>query len=178
MSAVTIRDARDADVAPIRDIYAHHVLNGLASFEEVPPSIEEMLRRRQDILGKGLPYYVAEAGGRVLGYAYANHYRPRIAYRFTLEDSVYVDPDAIGRGVGKLLLDTVLAGATALGYRQMIAVIGDSDHQASIGLHRRAGFQLIGILPAVGFKFGRWVDSVLMQRSLGEGSATKPAASA
>jgi L-amino acid N-acyltransferase YncA len=178
MSTLTIRDARDADVARIREIYAHHVLNGLASFEEVPPSLEEMMRRRQDILSKGLPYYVAEAGGRVLGYAYANHYRPRVAYRFTLEDSVYIDPDAIGRGVGKLLLDAVLARTTALGYRQMVAVIGDSDHQASIGLHRRASFQLIGILPAVGFKFGRWVDSVLMQRNLGEGSATIPAASA
>jgi L-amino acid N-acyltransferase YncA len=178
LAALTIRDARDADVARIRDIYAHHVLHGLASFEEQPPSLEEMARRRQDLLGKALPCFVAEAEGRVLGYAYANHYRPRIAYRFTLEDSVYIDPDAIGRGVGRRLLDALLARATALGYRQMVAVIGDSDHQASIGLHRRAGFELIGILPAVGFKFGRWVDSVLMQRALGAGSATLPAASA
>jgi phosphinothricin acetyltransferase len=169
-----LRDSRDADVAAIQAIYAHHVLTGLASFEEVPPSVAEMARRRADVLSRGLPSYVAEAEGRVLGYAYASSYRPRIGYRFTLEDSVYLAPDAIGRGIGRRLLDRLIERATALGYRQMVAVIGDSDHRASIGLHRNAGFQLIGTLPAVGFKFGRWVDSVLMQRPLGAGSTSLP----
>lgn len=171
---VTVRGSSEADLARIHEIYAHHVLHGLASFEEAPPPVEEMARRRADVLGKGLPHYVAEADGLVLGYAYANHYRPRSAYRYTLEDSVYVAPDAIGRGVGRLLLQAVIERTTALGYRQLVAVIGDSGHAASIGLHRQAGFALIGILPAVGFKFGRWVDSVLMQRALGDGAAAMP----
>ena len=173
-SIVTVRGSREADLARIHEIYAHHVLNGLASFEEAPPPVEEMARRRADVLGKGLPHYVAEADGLVLGYAYANHYRPRSAYRYTLEDSIYIAPDAVGRGVGRVLLQAVIERTTALGYRQLVAVIGDSGHAASIGLHRQAGFALIGILPAVGFKFGRWVDIVLMQRALGEGSASLP----
>jgi L-amino acid N-acyltransferase YncA len=172
--AVTVRDSRDGDLEQIQAIYAHHVLHGLASFEEAAPSVEEMALRRADVLGKGLPHYVATADGRVLGYAYANHYRPRSAYRYTLEDSIYVAPDAIGRGVGRRLLRAVLDRTTELGYRQMVAVIGDSGHTASIGLHRQAGFALIGILPAVGFKFGRWVDSVLMQRALGPGAQALP----
>ena len=171
---VSLRQSSDADLEQIQAIYAHHVLHGLASFEEAPPSLEEMARRRADVLGKGLPHYVAAADGRVLGYAYANHYRPRSAYRYTLEDSIYIAPDAIGRGVGRRLLQAVIDRTTELGYRQMVAVIGDSGHAASIGLHRQAGFTLIGILPAVGFKLGRWVDSVLMQRALGAGAQALP----
>ena len=172
--AVTVRDSQDADLPGIQAIYAHHVLHGLASFEEVPPSLDEMADRRRRVLARELPYVVAEADGAVLGYAYANHYRPRSAYRFTLEDSVYIANDAVGHGVGRQLLDHILQRSTALGYRQMIAIIGDSGHKASIGLHEQAGFQRIGIFPSVGFKFGRWVDSVLMQRSLGPGDAAAP----
>jgi len=171
---MTLRPSRDADLAGIHAIYAHHVLHGLASFEEVAPPVEEMARRRAEVLGKGLPHLVAEADGRLLGYAYASPYRGRSAYRYTLEDSIYIAPEAIGRGVGRRLLGAVLDRATGLGYRQMVAVIGDSGHAASIGLHRQAGFALIGVLPAVGFKFGRWVDSVLMQRALGEGATALP----
>lgn len=158
----------------VHAIYAHHVLHGLASFEEIAPSLDEMATRRRDVLAKGLPYVVAEGGGAVLGYAYANHYRPRSAYRFTLEDSVYIANDAIGRGIGRQLLSHIIERCTALGYRQMIAIIGDSGHKASIGLHEQAGFRRIGIFPSVGFKLGRWVDSVLMQRPLGLGDAAAP----
>lgn len=173
-TSATLRPSRDIDVPRIRDIYAHHVLNGLASFEEVPPTVEEVASRRRDVLRKGLPYIVAEIEGAVLGYAYANHYRQRSAYRFTLENSVYIDQAAIGRGIGGLLLVNIIQQCTSLGYRQMVAVIGDSGHKASIALHERAGFKRIGILPSVGFKFGRWVDSVLMQRPLGPGDSSLP----
>ncbi|MGE5513078.1 MAG: N-acetyltransferase family protein [Bacteroidota bacterium] len=171
---IVLRPSRDDDVARIREIYAYHVLNGFASFEEVPPTVEDMAGRRRDVLAKGLPYIVAESGGKLLGYAYANHYRTRSAYRFTLENSVYLDQAAVGRGIGRKLLDAVIEECAALGYRQMIAVIGDSAHKASITLHERAGFKVIGVLPAVGFKFGRWVDSVLMQRALGPGADSLP----
>jgi phosphinothricin acetyltransferase len=168
------RDSQGADLIHIHAIYAHHVLHGLASFEEVAPSLDEMAARRRDVLVKGLPHVVAKVDGVVLGYAYANHYRPRSAYRFTLEDSVYIGKDAIGRGIGRQLLAHIIERCGSLGYRQMIAVIGDSGHKPSIGLHEQAGFRRIGILPSVGFKFDRWVDSVLMQRPLGLGDAAAP----
>lgn len=169
-----VRDSRPEDLPAIQAIYAHHVLTGLATFEEVPPDVEEMGRRRADVLGRGLPYLVAEEDGRVLGYAYAGPYRLRSAYRFAVEDSIYIDPAAVGRGLGVALLSAVVEAATAAGCRQMIAVIGDSANAASIGVHRRLGFEHVGVLRAVGFKFGRWVDSVLMQRTLGPGAETLP----
>jgi L-amino acid N-acyltransferase YncA len=172
--APLIRPSRDEDVAAIAAIYGHHVLHGLASFEEAPPDVREIARRRVDILARGLPYLVAEAEGRVMGYAYAGLYRPRPAYRFTLEDSIYIDPGRTGRGIGKLLLSELLARSADLGYRQMLAVIGGSDNWPSIRLHQRLGFNRVGMLPAVGFKFGSWVDTVLMQRALGPGAATLP----
>jgi L-amino acid N-acyltransferase YncA len=165
-----IRPSQDADVAAITAIYAHHVLNGVASFEDVPPDAAEMARRRVEVLARGLPYLVAERGGRVIGYCYAGLYRPRSAYRFSLEDSIYIDAAELGRGIGRALLGRVIEAAAALGYRQMVAVIGGSDQWPSIGLHRALGFAQVGLLPAVGWKFGGWVDTVLMQRALGEGA--------
>jgi L-amino acid N-acyltransferase YncA len=173
--APEIRDAAEADMAAVQAIYARHVLHGLASFEEEPPSIEEMRLRRQQVLERGLPWIVAELEGEVVGYAYATGYRQRRAYRFTLEDSVYVADGMAGRGVGTSLLAALIARCEAGPWRQMIAVIGDSANAGSIALHRRLGFATIGILPSVGFKHGRWVDSVLMQRPLGSGDRTMPA---
>lgn len=173
-SGQIIRPSRDEDVPRIAAIYAHHVLNGLASFEEVPPEPVEIGRRRGEILGRGLPYLVAEADGKVLGYCYAGPFRPRVAYRYTLEDSIYIDPGAVGRGIGRLLLTEVLARCEALGYRQMVAVIGGRETVASIRLHAALGFTEVGVLAGVGFKFGRWVDSVLMQRPLGPGTGAPP----
>jgi phosphinothricin acetyltransferase len=174
----TVRPSSDADVAAIAAIYRHHVLTGLASFEEVPPDEAELARRRADIVARGLPYLVACAGDRVLGYAYAGPYRPRSAYRFSVEDSVYIAPDALRRGVGRALLGAVIQACERAGYRQMVAVIGDSGHEASIGLHAALGFTPAGSLQAIGFKFGRWVDSVLMQRALGPGATSLPVARA
>ena len=169
-----MRAATPDDIGEIHSIYAHHVLKGLASFEEEPPSPAELRRRYDEVTGRGLPYLVAEFGGMVAGYAYCTLYRARSAYRYSLEDSVYVRPDAQGRGIGIMLLDQLIGRCEALGYRQMIAVIGDSANAASIGLHARAGFLRVGTLRSVGFKFGRWVDSVVMQRPLGSGDATPP----
>ncbi len=169
-----IRESRDGDVAAIAAIYGHHVLRGVASFEEVPPAVAEMARRRGELLARGFPYFVAERGGRVVGYSYAGQYRPRIGYRFSLEDSIYIDPDEVGRGIGRALLGRVLERSAALGYRQMVAVIGGSETVASIRLHQAMGFQQVGVLSGIGFKFGSWVDSVLMQRALGPGSASLP----
>lgn len=171
-----LRPAAAEDMPAIHQIYTHHVLNGLASFEEVPPDLAEIVRRWQAIQAAGLPYAVAELAGRagIAGYAYAGPYRPRSAYRFTVEDSIYLAPDATGRGVGRVLLAHLIAEATALGKRQMIAVIGDSANAASIGLHRALGFQTTGTFHAIGFKFGRWVDSVLMQLALGDGAESAP----
>jgi phosphinothricin acetyltransferase len=174
--AATVRSAADADLPAVQAIYAHHVLHGSASFETVPPDLAEMARRHAEITGRGMPYLVAEVGGEILGYAYAGPYRPRAAYRFTLEDSVYVAEGAAGRGVGRRLLDRLIADATALGYRQMLAVIGDSGNLGSIVLHQRAGFTHLGTLQSVGFKFGRWLDVVLMQRALGTGDTEVPEA--
>jgi L-amino acid N-acyltransferase YncA len=177
-TSAAVRPSRDADLPVIAAIYAHHVRQGLASFELEPPSPEEMARRRAEVVARGLPYLVAEAEGRVVGYAYAGPYRTRPAYRYTVEDSIYVEPDQVGRGIGRLLLPAVIDACEGAGYRQMVAVIGDSGNAASIRLHEAFGFRRVGLLPAVGFKLGRWVDSVLMQRPLGEGDATPPAGAA
>lgn len=170
----TLRTATHADLAQITAIYAHHVLHGLASFEVDPPDETEMRRRFDAIVAGGFPYFVAEADGRVLGYAYAGPYRTRPAYRYSVEDSIYLAPDAVGRGLGKRLLLALIDACERRGYRQMLAVIGDSANAASIELHRACGFAQVGLLPSIGFKFGRWVDSVLMQRALGEGDRTAP----
>jgi len=171
----SIRPAAAVDFDAIQGIYAHHVLHGLASFEETPPDAAELIRRWRAIADAGLPYLcAAKPDGILAGYAYAGPYRPRSAYRFTVEDSVYVAPGAAGRGIGRSLLHQLIEICTGLGKRQMIAVIGDSGNAASIALHRACGFALTGTFQAIGFKHGRWVDSVLMQRALGPGSAAKP----
>jgi L-amino acid N-acyltransferase YncA len=171
-----VRPSADADLAAIAAIYAHHVTTGLASFEETPPDLAELGRRREAVLAAGLPWLVAvDASGAVLGYAYAGLYRPRSAYRYTVEDSIYVAPGRTGRGIGRALLSALIEDATAKGYRQMVAVIGDSANAASISVHRACGFREAGRLEGVGFKFGRWVDSVLMQRPLGAGARGVPA---
>lgn len=171
---LTVRDSRDADLPAIQRIYAHHVQTGLGSFEEAPPTVEEMARRRAEILAHGLPYLVAESGGRIVGYAYAGRFRTRSAYRYSVEDSIYVAPEAQRRGVGRQLLDALIERCTGLGYRQMVAVIGDSGNHASVGVHLAAGFVEVALLPAIGFKFGRWVDSIMMQRALGPGQTSSP----
>jgi phosphinothricin acetyltransferase len=166
-----LRAAADSDLPQVQAIYAHHVLHGIASFELEPPGVAEIAERRRAILERGLPYLVAAEDRRVLGYAYAAPYRARPAYRLTLEDSVYIAAEAAGRGIGSALLGELIAQTTALGYRQMVAVIGDSGNAASIALHRRHGFREAGLLVAVGWKHGRWIDSVLMQRALGVGDS-------
>lgn len=171
---VTVRDATEADMAGVRAIYVEAVLHGLASFEEVPPSLDDMLARRAKVLGQGLPWLVAEMGGRIAGYAYASSYRERSGYRYTIEDSVYVATDMQGRGVGRALLAALLARCNVGPWRQMIAVIGDSENRGSIALHESLGFRMVGTLQAVGFKLGRWVDSIYMQIPLGEGGDTLP----
>ena len=171
---VLIRTCGAGDMAGVQAIYAHHVLHGLATFEEVPPDGAEMARRREEVLGRGLPYLVAEEDGRLLGYAYAGPYRARSAYRFAVEDSIYLDPGAMGRGIGTRLLAGLIADSTAAGARQMLAVIGDSGNAGSIAVHARAGFRHVGTFRSVGFKFGRWVDTVLMQLPLGPGDGTTP----
>lgn len=171
----TIRPSTDDDLPAIAAIYAWHVAHGTGTFELEAPDAAETARRRADVLAKGLPWLVAERDGRVLGYAYANHFRPRPAYRFCVEDSVYLDPAAQGRGIGRLLLAELIARCQARGARQMLAVIGDSANAASIGLHRALGFAPVGLLRDSGWKFERWLDVVLMQRALGHGAATAPA---
>jgi L-amino acid N-acyltransferase YncA len=170
----TIRPSRDADVPAITAIYGYHVLHGVASFEEVPPDAAEIARRRRDIVKRGLPYLVAEREGRMIGYCYAGPFRPRVAYRFTVEDSVYVEAGEIGRGIGRALLEQVIARCSELGYRQMVAVIGGRETTGSIRLHEALGFTHIGVLPSVGYKFDRWVDIIMMQRQLGPGSDILP----
>ncbi len=165
-----VRPSTPADLEALRDIYAHAVTHGTGTFELEVPEMAEMARRRDDVLAKGLPWLVAEQGGLLLGYAYANHFRPRPAYRFSVEDSVYLHPDAQGRGIGRALLAELVARCQAAGARQMLAVIGDSDNHGSIGVHRALGFEPCGVLRAVGWKFGRWLDVVLMQRALGAGA--------
>jgi phosphinothricin acetyltransferase len=164
-----LRPSTAADLPAITAIYGHAVRHGTGSFELEPPDEAEMARRRDDVLAKGLPWLVAERDGQVLGYAYANHFRPRRAYRFCLEDSIYLHHEARGQGIGRLLLAELLARCEALGARQMLAVIGDAENLASIGVHADAGFQHAGVLKAAGWKFERWLDVVLMQRTLGIG---------
>lgn len=166
MTELSLRDAAQADVAAITTIYAHAVETGVASFEEVAPSAEAMAERMAAVAAKALPWIVAEEGGVVVGYAYASPFKPRSAYRFSLENSVYVAPDAQGRGIGQALLEALIHRCAALGYRQMIAGVGGAA-PASIKLHERCGFRVIGTYEAVGFKFGRWLDVVMMQRPLG-----------
>ena len=172
--AVVVRDATEQDMAAIQAIYAQQVLQGLATFEEVPPTTDVMLARRASVLDLGLPYLAAEVAGQVVGYSYATPYRPRPAYRHTIEDSVYVAESMQGRGVGRALLSALIARCEPGPWRQMVAVIGDSGNAGSIALHRRLGFRLVGTFEAVGFKLGRWVDTVLMQRALGPGGDTLP----
>jgi len=174
MLPLIIRPSAAADLPALTRIYGHAVLHGTGTFELDRPDESEMARRRDDVLAKGLPWLVAERAGQVLGYAYANHFRPRRAYRFCLEDSIYLDPGARGQGVGLLLLAELLAQCAARGARQMLAVIGDSSNAASIGVHRACGFEPAGLFKAAGWKFERWLDVVLMQKSLGEGGASAP----
>jgi phosphinothricin acetyltransferase len=171
---VILREATLADAPAVAAIYAHHVLHGFGTFEEAPPSAEEMAERMAEVQARGLPWLAAEEDGAVLGYAYAAPYRLRSAYRFTVEDSVYVAADSQGRGVGKALLAELIARCEALGLRQMLAVIGDSANAPSIALHRAAGFELRGTAVGVGYKAGRWVDIVWMQRALGGGAERPP----
>ena len=169
-----IRDARPDDAPALAAIYGHHVSHGLGTFEEVPPDAAEMETRRLAVVGRGLPYLVAETQGKILGFAYAGPFRMRAAYRYTVEDSVYVAPDAVGQGVGKAVLEAVLLSCQALGLRQVVAVIGDSDNAASIALHRALGFQPAGVGKGFGYKHGRWVDIVWMQKPLNGGLHTEP----
>jgi L-amino acid N-acyltransferase YncA len=175
MSAAEIRPASAADLPFITGIYDHAVRQGTATFEIVPPDLAEMTRRFDGLMDGGFPYLVAALDGRVAGYAYAGAYRPRPAYRFTVENSIYLQPSIHRQGIGLQLLQRLIAESEARGYRQMIAVIGDSANAGSLGVHTKCGFQMIGTHPDVGFKFGRWLDIVMMQRALGEGAITLPA---
>jgi L-amino acid N-acyltransferase YncA len=174
MTSILIRPADPRDLAAITAIYDHAVRHGTASFETAPPDEREMARRYEVLRAGGYPYLVAEIGDAIAGYAYAGPYHARPGYRWTVEDSIYIAPQSQRRGIGRALLDRLIAEAEAGGFRQMIAVIGDSANAGSIELHRRAGFRMVGTFDNVGFKFGRWLDSVLMQRPLGVGATAKP----
>jgi len=171
---VRVRLAVEADIAAVQEIYAHYVSKTTASFEDDPPTVAEMTARWQRVTARNMPWLVAVRGKTVLGYAYAAPFRDRSAYRYTCEDSVYVANNALGRDIGNALMTALINRCTALGFRQMIAVIGDSANAASLALHSRHGFYVIGALSSVGYKFGRWSDAVFMQRSLGEGDASQP----
>ena len=172
--APALRAAHAEDVAAIQKIYAHHVLTGFGSFEEEPPEVDEIARRVSDVQRRGLPYLVAELEGEVAAFAYAAPFRPRSAYRYAVEDSVYVAPASLGRGIGRALLAELIGQCTRLGHRQMVAVIGDSGNRPSIRLHETLGFRRVGLFEAVGRKRGRWLDIVLMQRPLGPGASSAP----
>jgi L-amino acid N-acyltransferase YncA len=174
MPPLIIRPSAPTDLPALTRIYGHAVMHGTGTFETDAPDESEIARRRDDVLGKGLPWLVAVREDSVLGYAYANQFRPRLAYRFCLEDSIYLDPAAQGQGIGRMLLAELLAQCEARGARQMLAVIGDSANAGSIGVHRGCGFESTGVFKAAGWKFDRWLDVVLMQRSLGAGSASAP----
>jgi L-amino acid N-acyltransferase YncA len=176
MGELLIRDSRDDDVPAIQAVYAHHVRHGTGTFELEPPSVDEMRTRRADVLKNGFAYLVADEGGRVLGYAYANWFRTRPAYRFTVEDSIYVADDARGRGVGRALLEALAGRCERAGCRQLLAIIGDSANTGSIGLHARCGFRFAGTMRATGWKHGRWLDTVIMQRELGASDREPPGA--
>lgn len=171
---ITIRPSQDTDLGAITEIYAHHVLHGTGTFETEPPDEATMRARRQDVLDKGLPYLVVCDDHAVLGFAYANWFKPRPAYRFSAEDSIYLAPQAAGQGLGKCLLGELLRQLEDAGVRQVMAVIGDSDNQGSVGVHRAAGFAPVGVMAACGWKFGRWLDVVLMQKTIGAGAAQAP----
>ncbi|MEW6694481.1 Phosphinothricin N-acetyltransferase [Tepidimonas thermarum] len=174
MNAPLIRPSRDDDLPAIAALYGHHVLHGTGTFETEPPSVAEMTARRADVLAKGLPWLVAEQDGRVVGFAYGNWFKPRPAYRFSVEDSIYIAPDALGRGLGRALLAELLAQLEVRGIRKVMAVIGDSANAGSIGLHTALGFERVGVVRACGWKFGRWLDIVLMEKTLGWGDRTPP----
>ncbi|MGQ3000825.1 MAG: GNAT family N-acetyltransferase [Hydrogenophaga sp.] len=169
-----IRPSRDEDLDAITRIYGHHVLHGTGTFETTPPTPAEMTARRADVLGKGLPWLVAEEGGQVLGYAYGNWFKPRPAYRFSVEDSIYMDPAAHRQGLGRALLAELLAALERAGTRKVMAVIGDSANAGSIGVHKALGFEPVGVVQSCGWKFGRWLDIVLMQKTLGAGDSAPP----
>jgi phosphinothricin acetyltransferase len=173
-TALLIRPSTPADLPAITAIYAWNVAHGTGTFELEAPDQPEMTRRREDVLSKGLPWLVAERDGTVLGYAYANHFRPRKAYRFCVEDSIYLADAAKGQGVGRLLLAELMARCEAAGSRQMLAVIGDSANLGSVGVHRTLGFEHVGVMKAAGWKFDRWLDVVIMQKALGPGATTDP----
>ncbi|MFN3828868.1 MAG: GNAT family N-acetyltransferase [Tepidimonas ignava] len=175
MNHPLIRPSRDDDVPAIAALYGHHVLNGTGTFETEPPSVAEMAARRADVLGKGLPWLVAQWDGRVVGFAYGNWFKPRPAYRYSVEDSIYVAHDMAGRGLGRALLAELLTQLEQRGIRKVMAVIGDSANAGSIGLHTALGFERVGVVRACGWKFGRWLDIVLMERALGWGDRTPPA---
>lgn len=175
VTAILVRPATPDDLPAIAAIYAEAVVHGTATWEYDPPDLAEMARRHDALVAAGYPYLVAEADGALAGYAYAGSYRPRAAYRHTVENSIYVAPALKGRGVGRALLAALIDDCAARGFRQMVAVIGDSANAASIGLHAALGFAMIGTAPAVGWKHGRWLDQVLMQRALGDGAASPPA---
>lgn len=170
-----IRPSRDDDLPAICALYGHHVLHGTGTFETVPPTEPEMAARRADVLARGLPYLVAEDDGQILGFAYCQWFKPRPAYRFSAEDSIYLHPDACGRGLGCMLLAALADAARQAGLRKLIAVIGDSGNAASIGVHRSQGFEPAGVIHACGWKFGRWLDIVLMEKTLGDGDRSAPA---
>ena len=169
-----IRPSTEADLPAITRIYAHHVLHGTGTFETTPPTLEEMAGRRADVLGKGLPWLVAEEAGEVIGYAYGNWFKPRPAYRFSVEDSIYLAPEAAGKGLGRALLAELLATLERSGIRKVMAVIGDSANAGSIGVHTALGFQHVGVVKACGWKFGRWLDIVLMEKPLGLADSGPP----
>jgi phosphinothricin acetyltransferase len=171
---LTLRPSTDADVPAITAIYAHHVLHGTGTFETTPPTEADMTTRRLDVLARGLPYLVAEQEGRILGFAYCQWFKPRPAYRYSAEDSIYLHPDATGKGIGKQLLTGLIHQAEASGLRKLIAVIGDSANASSIGVHRTLGFQQVGVIGSCGWKFGKWLDIVLMEKAIGPGDSTPP----
>jgi L-amino acid N-acyltransferase YncA len=175
---LSLRPSTDADLPAITAIYGHHVTHGTGTFETTAPTEAEMMARRADVLAKGLPYLVAENGGQVLGFAYCQWFKPRPAYRFSAEDSIYLHPDAAGQRIGNKLLSELAKQAEAAGIRKLIAVIGDSGNVRSIGVHRAVGFRHVGTIASCGWKFGRWLDIVLMEKSLGEGSRSAPEAPA
>jgi phosphinothricin acetyltransferase len=177
MPALDIRPTAEADLPAITAIYEHAVRYGTATFELIPPDLAEMSRRFRALMEDGYPYFAGVIGGEVVGYAYAGAYRPRPAYRFTVENSIYLKPAIHRQGIGLQLLQHLIRECEARGYRQMVAVIGDSANAGSIGVHSRTGFQIIGTHPNVGLKFGRWLDTVMMQRALGAGATTVPSES-
>ena len=172
----TIRPSSDQDVPAITAIYGHHVQHGTGTFETTPPTESDMAARRADVLSKALPYLVAEEAGRVVGFAYCQWFKPRPAYRFSAEDSIYLHPDVAGQGLGKQLLTALVGQAEAAGIRKLIAVIGDSNNAGSVGVHKALGFEQVGVIKSCGWKFGRWLDIVLMEKPLGEADRSAPAA--